>query len=314
MRVLFVCGKGGAGKTAITAAMSHFYSSRGGALAITLDASQSFKKHLGITTLSPEPASIKPGLYTAVLDRHTILTDYISGFIALKPFKNRILNHPLYPSLSAILPGFREVLLIDKIYSYTSSRKSKNWKTIVVDMPSTGFITNLLEVTHKASQIIAYAPLLHRIKRNCDRLSDPAQTRLIVVTIPEETPVQESKEMILELQNRCSMVVDTLIVNRMETDVLSDQTVHWINQQSQAEFTGCLSMFNVSHDSLKQIAALEKQRLSLANKHLEKLKKWWGEPILIAPLIESSSSENISKILCRHIVEDNMRRLTPCEV
>ncbi len=306
MRVLFICGKGGTGKTAITGGFSHFFSKRGGALAISLDWSESFRNHLEAVELTSNPIEVKPGLYATVLDRHTILTEYITGMLALKPFRKWIINHPLYPSLSEILPGFREVLLIDKIFSYALSHKHKSWNTIIVDMPSTGFTTNLFASTLKASHVIAHAPLLKRIRRNCDYLSDPAFTRLIVVTVPEETPVQESREMILELQNRCSMVVDTIIVNRHEADILSEDTINWITQTSSTHLeyllTHCIQS-DVSAESLKYIVNLERQRKLLANTCIATLKKWWQEPLLIMPSVDSFSSGKVSKTLCRHISE-----------
>lgn len=306
MKVLFVCGKGGVGKTAVTAAFGRFYASRGGALAVSLNWSSSFKDHTGLTTLSADPVQVDSGFYAMILDRQAVLNEYIAGYFALKPIRKWILNHPLYPSLSAVVPGLKEIVLIDKILTYALRKTRYPWKTVIVDMPSSGFSIQLFAATHKAKSIIAHGPLHSRFVRNHDLLRDPSFSRIVVVTLPEETPLRESREMILDFQNRGEMVVDTIVINQINPEPFSLKAYQCLESLTETELRYALKQHlnaEIHPQSLKDVAKIAWDRVQLADQHVTHLVNWWKEPILKIPRIPSTNSQDIASLMSQHLIK-----------
>jgi anion-transporting ArsA/GET3 family ATPase len=306
MKVFFICGKGGVGKTAVTAALGCFYASRGGALAVSLNWSSSFKDHTGLPSLSADPVQVKSGFYAMVLDRQAVLNEYIAGYFALKPIRKWILNHPLYPSLSAVIPGLKELVLIDKILTYALRQTRYPWKTVIVDMPSSGFSTHLFATTRKASRIVTHGPLHTRFVRNHDALRDPSFSRIIVVTLPEETPIRESREMILDFQNRGEMVVDTIVINQIYPEPFSQKAYQWLESLTDVELRYALKhalKADIHPQSVKHVATTAWNRVQQAQQNVKHLVNWWKEPVLTIPRIMSSNTQDIAPLMCRHLVK-----------
>ena len=308
MKVIFVCGKGGVGKTAVTAALGSHYAANGGALAISLDWSLSFKEHTGLPSLSSDPVLTPSGFYAMVLDRQSVLDETIDHYFALKPFKKWILNHPLYSSLSAVVPGLREILLMDKIFHYASPESRYPWQTVIVDMPSSGFSSNLFAATDTISGIITHGPLHQRFKRNQEYLRDPSISKLFVVALPEETPIRETREMILDFQNRGEMAIDTLLVNQVPAEPLSDKTYNWLKTLSDNELQEILTnvlKVDIDSRSMRNVAQIVQQRFQQANHHIQNLTNWWQEPVLKIPYFLSSKPQEISLLTAERLIEIN---------
>ncbi len=306
MKVFFVCGKGGVGKTAVTSALGCHYASKGGALAISLDGSMSFKEHTGHPNLSTEPAPTQLGFYATLLDRQSIIDEAIDQYVVLKPLRKWILNHPLYSSLSAVVPGLREILLMDKIFHYALQKTRYPWQTVIVDMPSSGFSSNLFTATGTISGIIAHGPLHHRFMRNQELLRDPSISRIFVVTLSEETPIRETREMILDFQNRAEMVIDTLVINQIPTEPLSLKTFKWLETLSDYELQRLLTnelKADLDSRAVKRIARIAQQRFRLADHQIQQLMNWWQEPVMKIPRFTSSQPIEIAQLIAEQMVK-----------
>lgn len=285
MKVLFVCGKGGVGKTAVTAGLAHHCSQYGGALAITLNDPDSLVRHLKIPELGSEPRAAAPGLSAVCLEKQQILDDYITSHLPFGILKNWILEHPLYPHLAAVTPGLREVLLLDRIFQFASLEYISQWNTVIVDMPATGHGTSLLNVTAVAAAAVKYGPLRRRLQQVCEKLQDPRFSRAVVVTLAEDTPMRESRELILALQNQAAMAIDALVVNRIDLQPMSMESLNAMDALDDSELQLALTQngmddVQLTAASVRNAVRLQHARARLGSEIIQALSTWWQEPII----------------------------------
>ncbi|MCD4655733.1 hypothetical protein K8T06_17560 [bacterium] len=308
MQVLLVCGKGGVGKTAVTAALALHHAHSGGSLAITLNSSGIFADHFDVAFIDCKPRLVTPTVYAAAFEKQEILDSYISGNFKIPFVRNWILKHPLYPHLTSITPGLREVLILDHIFSFATTKYLDQWKTVVVDMPATGHGINLLNITGVAANAVKYGPLKRRLLRNRGKLRDPEFCRAIIVTLPEETPARESKELALILQNKASIAIDSLIVNKIDYHPLSPQSVLHFEALTNNEIsviTENSEIFDVSldPDSVRQAVRLQVLRAKQASRVIRNLGEWWQEPLVLIQQFTEDNPLQISRSIASVLKE-----------
>ena len=312
MKVLLVGGKGGVGKTAVTAGLAHFYADRGGALAISLNSSDSLSNHLTGTSLDKTPKQLDKGLFAAEFSKQEILDSFIGRQFRFGPVKKWVLSHPLYPHMTAITPGLREVLILDRIYSFATTEYMDRWNTILVDMPATGHGINLLNVIDLAARTIKFGPL-RRTLMNCrNKLRDPTFTRVVVVTLPEETPVRESRELVVSMQEKIGVAIDSLIVNKIDYLPMSPESTEALEQLSDSQLLGILEHsesldFIPGTASVRQACELQRSRAEVAMIIMRELNQWWQEPITMIQHFSESDSGQLSKSIASELINGGFR-------
>lgn len=210
-RLQIVTGKGGVGRSAVTAAIA-LAAARSGrrVLAAAMTDSVGLASHFGLAKLEYEPVLIEPNLHAMVVDRAKSLDEYLKMQLGLG---RRVPLLPLSRSLEAMsetVPGIRDVVTTGKLYHEV---RSGDWDLVVADGPPTGQIMSYL----RASQVIASLVLSGKAREQADAmtnlLADP-NSSLVMVTIAEELPVTETLEALAELADESLIRLGAIFVNR----------------------------------------------------------------------------------------------------
>ena len=212
-RLLVVSGKGGVGKSALTAAIA-LRAARTGkqVLAVSMTGGAGLAPHLGMRSLEYTPVKAAPGVWALTIDRATALDEYI-----------RLQMHVprLAPTAAVIrgfgvfvdtVPGIREVVTIGKVVFEAAQDR---WDLVVADAPPTGQLMSYL----RAPRVIADLVPAGRVKEQAawmeGILGDPAGSGLVLVAIPEELPVVETLETLDELAAEPAIGVAAIAYNRV---------------------------------------------------------------------------------------------------
>ena len=210
-RLKIVTGKGGVGRSAITAAFA-LSAARAGrrVLVAAMTDSAGLAAHLGRMRLDYAPVRIEPNLHALGVDRARALDEYLKLQLGLGQ------RAPLMPlsrnleALSETVPGIRDVVTTGKLYHEV---RSGNWDLVIADGPPTGQIMSYL----RASRVIASLVLTGRARRQADQMTDllsSPDSSLVLVTLAEELPVSETNEALAELEAEDLIRLDQVIVNR----------------------------------------------------------------------------------------------------
>ena len=190
--LLLVSGKGGVGKSAVTAALSILAARRGrSVLAMSMVDDLGLATHLGVDRLGYAPQEVRPGLHALTIDRARALDEYIR----LQLHAPRIA--PLGPvarglnALADTVPGIRDIITIGKALFEGGK---DDWDIVIADAPPLGQLTSYLRAPVTIAGLVPVGRVRDQALRYEQELGDPHHTGLALVSTPEELPVVETME------------------------------------------------------------------------------------------------------------------------
>jgi anion-transporting ArsA/GET3 family ATPase len=216
--VLVVAGKGGVGKTTMSAALARMAAGAGkSVLIVELEGKSgitpAFGRHedLGYeeALLAPAGAGGTGSIRARRLTPDDALVEYLEDH-GLKRVSKRLAHSGILDVVSTAIPGIRDVLVLGKVKQLERDGVAD---LILVDAPATGHAITFLT---SASGLVSAArggPLRTQAQDVVDLLNDAARCRVILVTLPEELPVSETIESAYTLEDKAGVQLGPVIVN-----------------------------------------------------------------------------------------------------
>ncbi len=225
--VLVVAGKGGVGKTTMTAALARMAADAGKSVLIVelegksgITAAFGRREDLGYEEVLLAPAAVGAGgavtgpVRARRLTPDDALMEYLEDH-GLRRVSKRLAHSGVLDVVSTAIPGIRDVLVLGKVKQLEREALAD---LILVDAPATGHAITFLT---SASGLVSAArggPLRTQAQDVVDLLSDPARCRVILVTLPEELPVSETIESAYTLEDRAGVQLGPVIVNACDPE------------------------------------------------------------------------------------------------
>ena len=223
MQIDIISGKGGVGKSAVSAAIARLHARRGDrVLAMAMVPGGGLGSHLGLRELSFEPQLGVDGVRAMELDKAAALEQYVHIYspIPLVAEVGRLVR--IFDVLAEAAPGVREIVTIGKI-AYEAWEGP--WDRIVVDAVPTGQLGSQLQAPDTIAELIPTGRVRDQASRIRSELTENATVTL--VTLAEELPVTETLEGWVDLEG-LPPTRAPIIANRLvgppppATDGLSD--------------------------------------------------------------------------------------------
>lgn len=215
--VLVVAGKGGVGKTTVSAALG-VVAARAGldVLLVALDDSATLPSLFGADSLGYEdtplgdPGLTGPGAIRArVLTSDAALLEYLVDH-GLRRVAKRLVANGAIDVIATAIPGIREVLVLGKLKQLELARAAD---LIIVDAPATGHAMTFLTSTSGLVDAARGGPLRSQAEAVVELLGDPERCNVILVTIPEETPVNELVDAAYRLEDEVGIQLGPVVIN-----------------------------------------------------------------------------------------------------
>lgn len=221
VRLHFVTGKGGTGKSTVAAALALTLAAGGRkVLLVEVEGRQGIAQLFDVPPLPYQEVKIataeRGGQVNALaIDIEAAFLEYLDMFYNLGIAGRAMRRIGAIEFATTIAPGLRDVLLTGKIKE-TVIRVDKNrlpvYDAIVVDAPPTGRIARFLDVTKAVSDLAKGGPV-HSQADGVVKLLHSDQTAIHLVTLLEALPLQETLEAIEELAEM-QLPIGSVIVNR----------------------------------------------------------------------------------------------------
>ena len=215
-RLVVVTGKGGVGKTVITAALARA-AVKAGRRVLAVEIGQA---RLGPLLDAPKPLDNDPTPLTALLSAAAIdpehaLGDFVQSVLRIRLFARRLLESTSFQVLAAAAPGLAEFLILHKIGGWLDATRLGRavYDLVVVDAPASGHSLPLLDAPRTLGALATIGPVAETLGALDRRLHDPVQTLVVLVTTPEELAIRETIELYAELTERLGLPVAPPIVN-----------------------------------------------------------------------------------------------------
>jgi len=216
-RVLIVAGKGGVGKTTVAAAVARMASAHG---LRTLVVEIEGKSGLGALFGRPgalsyqgvplvAPSDREAGVTARTLTPDDALLDYLVDH-GMKRVSKRLVSSGALDVVATAVPGLRDILVLGKVKSLS---KSEDHDLIVVDAPAAGHAVTFLTSARGLLDAFRVGPVRTQATEVVELLSDPARCQVMLVTLPEETPVNEVVETAFQIEDRAGVSLAPLVIN-----------------------------------------------------------------------------------------------------
>ncbi|HUB07657.1 MAG TPA: ArsA-related P-loop ATPase [Myxococcales bacterium] len=197
-RFLVLTGKGGVGKSTLTAALALAAARRGKrVLACEVNADDRLPALLGAKPVGPRIAEIQKNLWCVNIRPHEAMVEYglmklKSGALVHAVLENRVMRYFLNA-----LPSLAEVVTMGKILFHVREQEGgrDRFDVVLLDAPATGHGLGLLSISRSVLGTVPPGPLHDDMRWMAELLEDPARTAVHLVTLPEELPVSETLEL-----------------------------------------------------------------------------------------------------------------------
>jgi arsenite-transporting ATPase len=209
--VIVVAGKGGVGKTTVSAALAKMAARAGrSVLLVELEGKSVLTAAFGHRGgLGYEETTLAPRVRARRLTPDDALVEYLEDH-GLRKVSRRLARTGVLDVVSTAIPGIRDVLVLGKVKQLERARLAD---LIVVDAPATGHALTFLT---SASGLVGAArggPLRSQALEVVELLHDPDRCRVMLVTLPEELPVSETIESAYALEDKAGVQLSPVVVN-----------------------------------------------------------------------------------------------------
>jgi anion-transporting ArsA/GET3 family ATPase len=277
-RVLWVTGKGGVGKSSISAALALLASERGlRTLLIDVEARGDVARFLDASPPRYEVREAHPNLFHLALYPEQVLDEYLQ--IALRVPRIRRLGpiRRIFDFIATGAPGVKEVLISGKVgfEERATAGGRPRWDVIIVDAAPSGQVVSHLRGPRTIQEMVGVGMIRNQTAWVREIIEDPNKTGLVVVSLPEEMPVQETSELLDHLPKEVTTPVLAIVANRIVAACRDREAVETL-----AGHRDVLGDAAPALDAALLCADLAEEQAP----HLERLRSL-GPPIADVPLI-----------------------------
>jgi anion-transporting ArsA/GET3 family ATPase len=162
-----------------------------------------------------EPGAAGPGsaeLRARTLTPDEALLEYLEDR-GLRRISRRLMATGTLDVVATAVPGIKEILVLGKVKQMEARTGPEGPDCIVVDAPAAGHAVSFLSSPHGLLDAAAAGPIRAQAADVVALLSDPARCQVMLVTVPEETPVNEAVDTAFHLEDRAAVMLAPVVVN-----------------------------------------------------------------------------------------------------
>jgi len=219
-RLHIVMGKGGVGRSTISAAIAKAGALQGKrVLVCELKTSERMSALFEAQPVGDEIRPLAEGVYGVNMTPESALREVALMKLKLRALYRLTFENRLVSDFLRGIPGLPELLMLGKCAYHVGEQDADGlrprWDMVVVDAPATGHGIPLLRIPRVILELFGESPITHEASQIQALLEDPERTALHLVTLPEELPTSEALELRALLQGTLGLPLGSFFVNQV---------------------------------------------------------------------------------------------------
>jgi anion-transporting ArsA/GET3 family ATPase len=284
-RVFIVAGKGGVGKTTVSAALARMAASAGlSTLVVDVEGTSGLAAAFGhpralgydevVLRAADEHGS--GDIRARTLTPDDALLEYLDSH-GMGRIARRLASTGAIDVVATAAPGIKDILVLGKVKQLERSGAAD---LVVVDAPAAGHAVTFLSSACGLLDAVRTGPIRAQAEDVVELLVDPDRCQVLLVTLPEETPVNEVVETAYKLEDRVGVSLAPVVVNGLYP------VVNGLDVEPAIEAAGAgVHLLPGEAESLAGAARFRLSRLALQAEQVERLAKALPLPQLHLPFL-----------------------------
>jgi len=219
MQLLVVTGKGGVGKSTISAALGALLANRGRTvLLIEVDPRENLHHLLDTPPSGGQIVEAAPHLFLQHLEPRKLLDDLVREKLKVGALVRKVLSSPVHRHFTEGCPGLKETAVFGRALRMVEGhgpRKLRRPDVVILDAPASGHGIAWMAAPQLVAEVISSGPIGHLAAEITTFLEDRDRFGAVVVTTAEEMPVQESIELLEAMEQRLDRRPELVVVNAL---------------------------------------------------------------------------------------------------
>ena len=301
-RVVIVAGKGGVGKTTVTAALAVAAARAGSSvLIVEVEGKSGLPTMFGSEALSYDEIDFESRIRARFLTPDAALVDYLESH-GMRRISKRLIASGALEVVATAVPGMKDILVLGKVKSLDESRAAD---LLIVDAPAAGHAVSFLLSPRGLLDAVRVGPISKQAADVVALLSDPARCQVMLVTLPEETPVSEAIETAYAIEDRAGVALGPVVVNQCFEPLPAGVSASIDDVRAEAEACGRFVSDREAHD-LARAVEFRSVRHDVQREQIDRLRAQLPLPgielpFLFTPDIGRPQVEELADALTRGI-------------
>ncbi len=224
-RIVLVTGKGGVGKTTVSAALARVFARRGkrvlcGEVSPDASAPSAMAEALGGGPAGEAPVEVAPNIWSVLLTPSMGHRRFLQDTLPIKLLADAAMRSGAVRKFLMAAPGFADMGVMYRLLDLVRQKEADGrWRydACVIDSPATGHALALAQIPELLVRVIPAGPIGRTAREGLELLTDPTRTGAVVVTLPETLPMTEALVLCAGLTRR-RVPLAGFIVNRVPVD------------------------------------------------------------------------------------------------
>src|SRR5690606_38638579 len=154
-------------------------------------------------------------LRASEMSRDGDLLEYIRDH-GLSLVSKRLVSSGALDVVATAAPGIKDILILGKVKQLERAGAAD---LLILDAPAAGHAITFLQAARALLDTVRGGPINAQAREVLEMLTDHDRCRVVLVTLPEETPVNELVDTAFSLEDRVGVGLAPVVVNGLYDDV-----------------------------------------------------------------------------------------------
>jgi anion-transporting ArsA/GET3 family ATPase len=229
LKFIIVSGKGGVGRTTVSATLAQVAANAGKRVLIaTAAAADRLGRLFGqAAPVGTDIVTVAPGVDAVNITPASSIHEYGRMVLRSEMVTRALFDNRAVRGFLGAIPGLDAYAVLGKAWWHTTEEVAgrPRYDLVIFDGPASGHAGLMLRIPQAILTAMPKGPLAKDAAAIRDLLSDPRRAALLIVTLAEELPAREAAELAAEARGTLALPLAPLIVNATPTDTLGAPSV-----------------------------------------------------------------------------------------